>query len=33
MSVRANADSFEIVFYVVAFVLGAAGFWGWYFFL
>lgn len=33
MSVRANTDGFEMLFYAVAFILGAAGFWAWYFFM
>lgn len=33
MSVRANADGFEMLFYAVAFILAAAGFWAWYFFV
>jgi hypothetical protein len=32
VSVHARTDGFQIVFYSVAFLLAAAGFWTWYFF-
>ena len=32
MSVRANTDGFEMLFYAASFVLGAAGISFWYFF-